>query len=83
MQRIPVRIGLDANQVGKYPLRVGISMEATVNVADTHGAVLASAATPARISAQTAVYDTTDRSVDSLINRIISTNRISKSPAAG
>ena len=83
VQRIPVRIGLDASQVGKYPLRVGMSMEATVNVADTHGAVLASAATPARISAQTAVYDTTDRSVDSLINRIISTNRISKSPAAG
>ncbi len=83
VQRIPVRIGLDANQVDKYPLRVGMSMEATVNVADTHGAVLASAATPARISAQTAVYDTTDRSIDSLINRIISTNRISKSPAAG
>ncbi|MES1999952.1 MAG: HlyD family efflux transporter periplasmic adaptor subunit [Pseudomonadota bacterium] len=83
VQRIPVRIGLDANQVDNYPLRVGMSMEATVNVADTHGAVLASAATPARISAQTAVYDTTDRSIDSLINRIISTNRISKSPTAG
>jgi membrane fusion protein (multidrug efflux system) len=33
VQRVPVRIGLDVEQVARHPLRIGLSMEATV---DTH-----------------------------------------------
>jgi membrane fusion protein (multidrug efflux system) len=34
VQRLPVRIQLDPEQLAKHPLRVGLSMEATVDVAD-------------------------------------------------
>jgi membrane fusion protein (multidrug efflux system) len=74
VQRIPVRIGLDPNQVIKFPLRVGMSMEATVNVADTAGAVLAGNNTPAPQLAQTGVYARTDSAIDALIARIIHAN---------
>jgi membrane fusion protein, multidrug efflux system len=35
VQRIPVRIVLDQEQVKKYPLRLGLSMEVTVDIEDT------------------------------------------------
>ena len=33
VQRLPVRVSLDPKQLQKYPLRVGLSMEAEINVA--------------------------------------------------
>lgn len=74
VQRIPVRIGLDADQVVKFPLRVGMSMEVTVNVADIDGAVLAGNNTPAPLAMQTGVYARTDTTIDALIERIIYAN---------
>ncbi|MDR0805759.1 MAG: multidrug efflux MFS transporter periplasmic adaptor subunit EmrA [Enterobacteriaceae bacterium] len=41
VQRLPVRIELDAGQIAKYPLRIGLSMDVTVDTADKNGAVLA------------------------------------------
>ena len=38
VQRVPVRIELDAQQLAAHPLRVGLSMEATVDVQRTSGA---------------------------------------------
>jgi len=40
VQRVPVRIALDPAQLGEHPLRVGLSMEATVDVAQGEGAPL-------------------------------------------
>ena len=37
VQRLPVRVGLDAEQLKKFPLRIGLSMEATVDVHDEEG----------------------------------------------
>ena len=34
VQRLPIRIALDPKQLASHPLRVGLSMEATVNVSD-------------------------------------------------
>jgi membrane fusion protein (multidrug efflux system) len=34
VQRIPVRIVLDQNQIKQYPLRLGLSMEVTVDISD-------------------------------------------------
>jgi len=73
VQRIPVRVGLDAKELAAHPLRVGASMEATVNVADQGGGMLA-AAPPTRMVAETAVYGGFNHAADSLINRIISNN---------
>ncbi|URL06362.1 EmrA/EmrK family multidrug efflux transporter periplasmic adaptor subunit [Avibacterium sp. 21-595] len=40
VQRVPVRIDLDPDQMKKYPLRLGLSATVEVNVADTRGKVL-------------------------------------------
>ncbi len=83
VQRIPVRIGLDASQVVKFPLRVGMSMEVTVDVANPAGAVLAGNHTPAPQATQTGVYARTDNMIDVLIARIIRANLGSASKARG
>jgi membrane fusion protein (multidrug efflux system) len=55
VQRLPVRVALDHAEVAAHPLRVGLSMVAEVDVADTTGAQL-SAAAPERAVAETRVY---------------------------
>ncbi|EKT57241.1 multidrug efflux MFS transporter periplasmic adaptor subunit EmrA [Providencia burhodogranariea] len=41
VQRLPVRVELDPQQVAKYPLRIGLSMNATIDIKDQNGPVLA------------------------------------------
>ena len=41
VQRLPVRIALDPKELADHPLRVGLSMEVAVDVADTRGRTLA------------------------------------------
>jgi len=43
VQRVPVRILLDPQELAAHPLRIGLSMEAKVDVADAQGSTLASA----------------------------------------
>jgi membrane fusion protein (multidrug efflux system) len=45
VQRVPVRIALDPNELKDHPLRVGLSVDVSVNVSDTSGPVAASPAT--------------------------------------
>jgi membrane fusion protein (multidrug efflux system) len=40
VQRVPVRIALDPNQLQTHPLRVGLSINARVNVSDTSGPLM-------------------------------------------
>ena len=47
VQRVPVRVKLDAAEVAQHPLRVGLSMLAKVDVSKTDGRVLADAGTSA------------------------------------
>ena len=42
MQRVPVRITLDPEQLKKHPLRVGLSMHAEIEIRDTSGPLVAS-----------------------------------------
>ena len=43
VQRLPVRIALDPEDLRRYPLRIGLSMRAEVEIRDTSGARLATA----------------------------------------
>ncbi len=43
VQRLPVRIALDAQELRQHPLRIGLSMSAEVEIRDASGAQLASA----------------------------------------
>ncbi|ARU30495.1 EmrA/EmrK family multidrug efflux transporter periplasmic adaptor subunit [Sulfuriferula sp. AH1] len=73
VQRVPVRIALDAKEVVVHPLRVGMSMEASVDLSRQGGPVLANPASRG-IASQTGVYAGNNRAVDVLIDKIISAN---------
>ncbi|MDR1967700.1 MAG: efflux RND transporter periplasmic adaptor subunit [Burkholderiaceae bacterium] len=73
VQRVPVRVTLDAQQIKAHPLRVGLSMQARVNVSDLSGAELA-AAPRAEPIAQTQVYAQADDGSDALVRKIIEQN---------
>ena len=73
VQRVPVRIALDANEVHAHPLRVGLSMDAKVDVTSTDGKMLADGARRTN-AAQTTVYDRIDRQAENEVQRIIAAN---------
>jgi membrane fusion protein, multidrug efflux system len=37
VQRVPVRVRLDATELAKYPLQIGLSMNATIDTRDVDG----------------------------------------------
>ena len=61
VQRVPVRVALNPSEVAQNPLRVGLSMEVTVDVSNTDGKMLADAPRAAAL-VQTAVYEAMDGS---------------------
>jgi membrane fusion protein (multidrug efflux system) len=76
VQRVPVRISLDPKEIAKSPLRVGLSMNVTVNVADESGTSVES--TP-RTQAQgavasTTVFDSLSHDADAEVARIVAAN---------
>ncbi|QEH47862.1 EmrA/EmrK family multidrug efflux transporter periplasmic adaptor subunit [Aggregatibacter actinomycetemcomitans] len=73
VQRVPVRISLDAQQLARYPLRIGLSTLVEVNIADTSGEILSQKKrTTLLYSTNTLDYD--QSAVKNLIEKIISDN---------
>ncbi|RDS80557.1 HlyD family efflux transporter periplasmic adaptor subunit [Dyella monticola] len=72
VQRVPVRIALDNNELDQHPLRVGLSADATVDITQDKGPVLASA--PALPPAETSVYDQVAAQADAEAEKIIRAN---------
>jgi membrane fusion protein (multidrug efflux system) len=73
VQRVPVRIALDPKEVREHPLRVGLSMDAKVDVSNTQGRVLAGQnERPAR--AQTTVFERGSAQADAEVEKIIAAN---------
>lgn len=77
VQRVPVRIALDAKEVAEHPLRVGLSSVVTVDVAEQGGKMLADASRNAP-SIETGVFDRAEQEADAEVARII---RIHAGPA--
>jgi membrane fusion protein (multidrug efflux system) len=73
VQRVPVRVELDAKQIAEHPLRVGLSMEAKVDVAEQTGQPLTSTAS-ARTSSSTQAFDAPNGAADRLVRDIIAAN---------
>ncbi|HEX5127777.1 MAG TPA: HlyD family efflux transporter periplasmic adaptor subunit [Rhodocyclaceae bacterium] len=73
VQRLPVRIALDANQLARYPLRVGLSMNVTVDIHQQNGPVLATSPNM-QASYSVSGQDAALREADNLINRIVREN---------
>ncbi len=73
VQRVPVRVDIDARQLAAHPLRLGLSMSADVSIRDQDGAVLASAP-PNKPLLTTQAYAKQLADADALIARTIRAN---------
>ena len=72
VQRVPVRIMLDARELRANPLRVGLSVNATVDTADTSGTRIGQPAAQAYAGLRTAGGDP---QVEARIRQIVAANR--------
>ncbi|MES2228828.1 MAG: HlyD family efflux transporter periplasmic adaptor subunit [Pseudomonadota bacterium] len=73
VQRVPVRIRLDPKELVEHPLRVGLSMDATVDISKLEGRMLADASRRSA-GAQTSVFDQNSSAADAEVRRIIVAN---------
>ena len=73
VQRVPVRVTLDAAQLAKNPLRVGLSMEATVDVTRQDGKTLADAPRAAPL-VETPVFAALDSGAAEEVRKIVAAN---------
>ena len=81
VQRVPVRISLDPRELAAHPLRLGLSMEVTVDVSQADGLVLAGAPRQNPV-AQTAVFDRLAHAADAEVARVVLANQGSRTAAA-
>lgn len=73
VQRVPVRVTLDAEQIARNPLRVGLSMDAEVDVSNQDGKTLADAPGTSAI-AQTQAFQPSDAGADAEVRKVIAAN---------
>ena len=70
VQRVPVRIALDAAQLAEHPLRVGLSMVATVDVTQQNGKALADGPRAQSVE-QAALMDGLEKEADAQVLQVI------------
>ncbi len=81
VQRVPVRIHINAEQLAKHPLRVGLSTLVNVDLRDQSGPVLAQQP-PQKASFSTTIYDRQLADADAMIARLIHDNSSALSKTA-
>ena len=75
VQRVPVRVRLDPKELVEHPLRVGLSMDAKVDIRNTGGRMLAAEGARRAAVAQTHVFEQNSDAADLEVQRIIAANR--------
>jgi len=73
VQRVPVRVALDREELKQHPLQVGLSMHAKVDTADKEGERLPKVAKNATTDAS-AVFASIDKAADERVASIIAAN---------
>ncbi|KJH77199.1 MULTISPECIES: efflux RND transporter periplasmic adaptor subunit [unclassified Pseudomonas] len=81
VQRVPVRIHINAEELARHPLRVGLSTQVDVNLHDQSGPVLAQQP-PQKASFSTNVYDRQLAEADAMIAQLIHDNSAAASKTA-
>jgi membrane fusion protein (multidrug efflux system) len=81
VQRVPVRIRLDAQELREHPLRIGLSTLATVDVRDTAGVQLAAAPNPQPVLT-TSAYEIDRAAIRERIAQIVRDNSNAAAPGA-
>ncbi|MFI4959251.1 MAG: HlyD family efflux transporter periplasmic adaptor subunit, partial [Lysobacterales bacterium] len=82
VQRVPVRIALDNQELDKHPLRIGLSSDVTVDITDDRGAVLAAQAEHPAVAATT-VYEQMASQADAEADQVIRANLGASGSTAG
>lgn len=82
VQRLPVRIGLDPEQLKKYPSRLGISAEVNIDIKDQSLPYL-TGKQPERAVAQTNVYEIDFEPIELLMNKLIDKQIIERADVSG
>jgi len=77
VQRVPVRIELQADELASHPLRVGLSMTATVDTGNLGGKTLADVPRAAPV-ASTLVFDDLQRGADDRVKQIVASNGLAR-----
>lgn len=72
VQRVPVRISLDQEEVKKSPLILGLTMSVSVDISDTSGLQLADK--PLQQSAKTEVFNVNLEEIQTLMSKIVDEN---------
>jgi membrane fusion protein (multidrug efflux system) len=75
VQRVPVRIALSGVMLTKYPLRLGLSMDISVDVKDTSGLKVPGVIRDAIPLWKTTIFSDQEKGVDTLIEKIFSQNQ--------
>lgn len=70
VQRVPVRVAMNPDDVKAHPLRVGLSMQAEIDVSDQSGEALGASTRHATV-AQTSVFDNLAKEADARVAQII------------
>ena len=73
VQRVPVRIALDNQELDQHPLRVGLSTDVTIDITDDRGVVLAPQAEHPPV-AETSVYEQMSSKADAEADQVIQAN---------
>lgn len=73
VQRVPVRISLDAKELAEHPLRIGLSTVVTVDIHQTSGATLG-ALTPIEVVYSTQALNQPVQEVESAAHAIVAKN---------
>jgi membrane fusion protein (multidrug efflux system) len=81
VQRVPVRIALDADELKANPLRVGLSVTADVDVHDQSGPRVASTPVAGVMRGETG--EDVNARVDAMVARILSANGVADHGMAG
>jgi membrane fusion protein (multidrug efflux system) len=79
VQRVPVRIALNAAELAQNPLRVGLSMEVEVDTRDQSGKTL-NESSHASAPAQTGVYAALEEAANAEITKVIARNAARAQP---
>jgi membrane fusion protein (multidrug efflux system) len=72
VQRVPVRIALDPKELEAHPLRVGLSVEASVDISDTSGSAIGSVSMAHEVRGDAG--NDGGAATDALIKRILAEN---------
>jgi len=75
VQRIPVRISLDKDELQKNPLLLGLSIDATVDISDQSGKFLHEIP-PNGPVVTTAIYEISQDEINAMIEKIVAENQV-------